>query len=138
MKRIIAITIFVLASFALINSAIGQNHRVRATIPFNFIVGSKYLPAGTYTITSQDLVSVVVRNGNTYATVMSSSRADDARTGAGKLVFYRHGDQYILHRILSSYASMNLELPVSTAKKIHQPEMAVRQEDGQNFVALNK
>ena len=69
---------------------------------------------------------------------MSSSRADDASTGAGKLVFYKHGDQYILHRILSSYADMNLELPVSKTKKVYQPEMANLQEDGENFVDLSR
>lgn len=130
MKRLITIVAFTLASLITASSANGQDHRVRATIPFDFTVGSKHLPAGTYTITSQDLVSVVIKSGKEYATVLSDTRADDAHTNYGKLIFNKYGDQYVLHKILCSYANMNLELPIS---KI-MPNEASNQGTAQAFV----
>lgn len=134
MKRVIAITIFTLASLITASSANGQDHRVRATIPFDFTVGNKHLSAGTYTITSQDFVSVVIRNDKEHATVLSNTRIDDAHTDFGRLIFNKYGDQYVLHKILCSYANLNLELPISKAKP-HEDSI---QGTAQAFVDANQ
>ena len=53
MNRISAIALFVAASFVTAGSALAQDHRVQATVPFSFTVNGATLPAGTYTIGSE-------------------------------------------------------------------------------------
>ena len=50
MKRITAIALFAIASFAVADKSFAQGPTVQATVPFDFTVGNKLLPAGTYTI----------------------------------------------------------------------------------------
>ena len=50
MKRITAIALFAIANFALAGTSFAQSNGVRANVPFDFTVGNKLLPAGTYTI----------------------------------------------------------------------------------------
>ena len=52
MKRITSIALCVLASLAAAGSASAQDHAVKATVPFGFYVGNKWLPSGTYELTS--------------------------------------------------------------------------------------
>jgi hypothetical protein len=138
MKRIIAIAIFVLASLITIRSANAQDHKIRVIIPFNFNVDSTLLPAGTYTITSRDLITVLIQNGKQNVSLLRSAPVDDNKWGYNKLVFNKYGDQYFLSKILCSYANMNLELPVSKIAKTARPQEASLYGDVDTFLALNR
>ena len=50
MKNLTAIALFVAAGIATAGSALAQDHKVTATVPFNFTVNGRTLPAGNYTI----------------------------------------------------------------------------------------
>ena len=50
MKRITAIALLAIANFALAGTSFAQSKGVRANVPFDFTVGKKLLPSGTYTI----------------------------------------------------------------------------------------
>ncbi len=52
MKRNFAIALFALSTLAAAGKAVAQDLAVQATVPFEFTVGGKLLPADTYTITS--------------------------------------------------------------------------------------
>ncbi len=78
--------------------------RMRATIPFDFIVKDKRLPAGEYTIERvrfgasevmkiQSLDGQVNAMAQTYLASMGKYQKD------GKLVFYGYGDQYVLAHV---------------------------------------
>ena len=138
MKRIIAIVFLALASLSTVRSAIGQVHTVRATIPFDFRADGTLLPAGTYTITSQDLIAVLINNGKQNATILSKDPANDDRSEYDKLIFNRYGDQYFLSKILCSYAHMNLEFPVSKIEKDARLRETNLQGKAQTLVALNR
>lgn len=137
MKRITVIVLFALAALATVGTAGAQNHLVRANIPFDFLAGDAHLPAGTYTITSDDLVNIVIQNGQNAAFLLSEAPADDVKTD-GKLVFNRHGDQYFLSEILSSDAHLNLKLPVSKLEKRVRFQNADLHADNQASVALGR
>jgi hypothetical protein len=122
MKRIIAIVLFALASFVAIDNANAQDHRMRVTIPFNFIAGRAHFSAGTYTISSSDLIAVAIQNDKQHAFILKSAEAEE-HPESGKLVFYRYGDQYVLRKILSPGAHLYLELPIS------KPVKSVRAQD---------
>ena len=117
MKQMIAMALFALASLVTVDSAMAQNYRVKANIPFNFMVGSTRLPAGTYTFSSQDRIALQIQNGSEQATVLSGVAADDKGSDNVKLIFTLYGDQYFLSKILCPNPMLNLKLPVSKLEK---------------------
>jgi hypothetical protein len=122
MKQItmIAIAVCLLASFAVVGTVSAQDHAARATVPFNFNVADKWVPAGTYTMTS-DMLSpnvIAIRNKDGQILLLSVSHSDGRRLNGGKLVFTKYGDQYFLHEILCSFCGMNVEFPGSKHEKL--------------------
>jgi len=77
--------------------------RVRAEIPFDFLVGDKKFPAGEYSIGlsgSDDALLRVSRvHGNLTAFRLTSENLNLARKGSDTLVFHQYGDQYFLSEV---------------------------------------
>lgn len=78
--------------------------RMRATIPFDFIVKGKHLPAGQYTIERVRIgASEVMKIQSTDGRVNAMAQTYLAECGEyqkdGKLVFYGHGDHYVLAQV---------------------------------------
>ncbi len=78
------------------------DHRMRANVPFDFIVGDKTLPAGTYTISKPTLSGTLrienVDSGESVivmSTVVEGVRPNDET----KFVFTRYADQYFLDQV---------------------------------------
>jgi len=87
MKRQAFSLVSLLSLLLVAGSAIAQTVHVRANIPFNFAVGSKTLPAGTYdvgTIDGRDskMLLLQARDGNT-SMIAGSNAAENPsqRTG---------------------------------------------------------
>ena len=137
MKRIIAIALFVLAYFGTINNANAEDHRMRVTIPFNFTAGRTHFSAGTYTISSSDLIAVAIDSDKQHAFVLKSAEAEE-HPESGKLVFYRYGDRYVLKKILSPGANMFVELPASKAVMPALSHEAKLQDGVETQIALNQ
>jgi hypothetical protein len=139
MKRITTMLLFTLAVFAAVGNVSAQDHAVKASVPFHFTVGTKMLPPGSYTITS-DIASpkvVVIRNGEQNIAILSSVYADGNDSKKNVLVFNKYGDQYFLHEILCSSSGMNLELPASKLeKKVQHQEARLQGGGDQILVAL--
>jgi hypothetical protein len=128
MKRITAIAFFALANLALAGHSFAQSG-VQATVPFDFTVGNKLLPAGTYYITtasSSRSVIVVKSHQKPYA-VLTGVNPDGHRSpNGGKWIFKKYGDQYFLSEILCDDANMNFAVPASkTEKKVQLEEARV-------------
>jgi hypothetical protein len=141
MKRIIAMA-FCLASLVAASHASAQNHIVKADIPFDFTVGGKLLPAGTYLVTSDtDAPDVIeIHSSSQNVGVFSIAYAAYAAPGdvskPGKLVFNRYGHQYFLSKILCSSADMNVQFPPSKLEKRTRSQEAQLRSNDQTFVAL--
>jgi len=80
----------------------GLDHRMRANVPFDFIVGDKTLPAGTYTIAKPTLSgTLLIENVDTgestivMSTVVEGSRPSDET----RFVFTRYADQHFLDQV---------------------------------------
>ncbi len=81
----------------------GFDHRMRADVPFDFIVGDKTLPAGTYTISKPTLSGTLrienVDSGEStivMSTVVNNGVRPNDET---KFVFTRYADQYFLDQV---------------------------------------
>jgi hypothetical protein len=118
MKRIKAIALLAVANFAMAGTSFAQSNGVRANVPFDFTVGDKLLPAGTYTIKEQSEHVIMVKNHDKPITTLILVNGDGNRSpNGGKLKFHRYGSQYFLSEILCDQASMNLQVPRSKTEK---------------------
>jgi hypothetical protein len=130
MKRITAFFLFAFAGIVGTHAALAQEHSVKATMPFNFTVGSTHLPAGTYRVISvrDDLVQIA--NQQTRASILSAASFDSEQPANGaELVFNKYGDQYFLSEILGGAFAINVSLPTAKLEKQarHQQNMANNQ-----------
>ena len=118
MKRIQAIALLAIANFAMAGTSFAQSNGVRANVPFDFTVGDKLLPAGTYTIKEQSDHVIVINNHDKPIAAVSLVNGDSNRSpNGGKLKFHRYGSQYFLSEILCEQADMNLQIPTSKTEK---------------------
>ena len=141
MIRIAAFALVIAATFTATGSAFAQDQRVKATVPFNFTVGDKTLPAGTYTIASSPSSPEVVAISNWYmrVTVQAMGRPHQANPErANALVFHQYGNQYFLSRIRYE-GSMNIDFAASKTEKRTraQVEEAGRAVNDPVLIALN-
>jgi hypothetical protein len=101
MKRIFATAMLAAASL-MAPIGVPAQSRQQATIPFDFTVGQRLLPAGTYVIRPLGPGVIAVRGwkGNELvsATTLITS-ANEVSKNPDTLVFHRYGDQYFLSEI---------------------------------------
>jgi hypothetical protein len=142
MNRISAIALFVAASFVTAGSAMAQDHRVQANVPFNFTVNGDKLPAGTYTIgsdiSSPNVVTLNQREKNVHLMAITLPDQSSSRT-TNQLVFHKYGNQYFLSDIRCDSATMNLHLTTSKQEKWAKArtQEAELRTDNNVMVALN-
>jgi hypothetical protein len=111
--------------------------RVRASVPFDFSLDQKSMPAGTYDISSMNDSVLAVRNLDTrearlLIAPMHVQASLDAGTPHAKLVFSKYGDQYFLAEIWYGESNIGIAFPQSKREKelqlardSHQPELVV-------------
>lgn len=119
MKRITAIALFAAASTLGIGSALAQDQAIQATMPFNFTVGSKLLPAGTYSIIRVQDDFIEIKDANKDTAVLSPSSPDDNQSKNGLvLVFNKYGGEYFLREVLGGSAgAMNVNVPLTASEE---------------------
>ena len=142
MKRITSITsiaLFALVSFVTVGSISAQDRAVKATVPFDFTVGDKLLPAGSYTIAAEDTGVIKIRNTDGRIVLLSTTTPDGKEAKTGELVFNKYGDQYFLREILCASADMNMAVPASKQEKRAREQEASLNTPGQQvYLALNR
>lgn len=136
MKRIIAIAFFASTMIMALSSASAQG-KAKATIPFNFRVGSAVLPAGPYLIeyTASRVVWFHSQDGRQHAVVLATT-TNGAIAPPEKLVFNRYGDRYFLSETLASSGESEMTFAPSKLEKSIRTEEANLKSAGQTLVAL--
>lgn len=138
MKRITAIALLAIANFAMAGTSFAQSNGVQATVPFDFTVGTKLLPPGTYTIQKKSInanVILIESHDKPIATFYLVNPDGNRSPNGGKLLFHKYGGQYFLSEILCDQADMNVELPTSKREKRAQLQQATLQSSSQTVVA---
>lgn len=119
MKNIAAIALFLAATFIMAGSASAQAN-VKATVPFDFVVGDRTMPAGTYTIEPKTFSSHVLILSNpereVHATIAGQPNQDNPKH-VSKLEFRRYGNQYFLSDIRCEDGSMNIHFTASKSEE---------------------
>ena len=119
MKRISAFVLFLATTLATASFAPAQDRVTKATVPFNFTVGNKTVPAGTYRLSSSSDAEHIIQINNWERNVhlMTMAQPDSYRQTANELVFHKYGNQYFLSDIRSAGSSMNYHLATTKAEK---------------------
>jgi hypothetical protein len=113
---------------------------MRVTVPFEFIVSGKTLPAGNYEIRriNDTPEGLVIRNViDKHDHMMFETEAVEAKKipRRSEVIFHRYGDTYFLSEIFSGGEQMGRELRTSRAERRMKYE-AARNEIKQETVAL--
>src|SRR5262245_36131521 len=93
--------------------------KIRAEIPFDFMVGKKRLPKGEYLIESlNDSGTLTIRHAKKgKAVTFNTIKQKPTDSPKSKLVFNRYGDQYFLARIWDPSSETILKLNKSKTEK---------------------
>jgi hypothetical protein len=126
---LLALTVLLLAT-----AAQAQTTNVKASIPFDFVVGDHTYSAGEYTVKSMSQSSAAIRidnadapeKGITLSNACSKGQPADGTT----LVFQRLGDNYFLYQVWTAGNTTGRELRMSKAqvqlaKNNSKPELVI-------------
>jgi hypothetical protein len=126
---LLALTVLLLAT-----AAQAQTTNVKASIPFNFVVGDHTYPAGEYTVKSLSQGSAAIRIDNTDESekgmALSNACSKGQPADGTTLVFERMGDSYFLYQVWTAGNSLGREFPMSKkevqlAKSYSKPELVI-------------
>jgi hypothetical protein len=120
MKRLIAaITFFASSSLFAVMPTQAQERAISANVPFDFVVGDRVLPPGSYRIASIDnsFQVFIDGKGRPPAAFAVGSPREKAGNGESRLVFDKIGDRYFLKAIVSEFLAKSLDFPESKAEK---------------------
>lgn len=118
-----------LAFVSVVTSANGQSRRVLvASIPFEFTVGNKTLPAGEYIVTSVTAGSeaLMIRSKDSRSASMRLTNGISASKASAqaKLVFHRYGQSYFLSEVWTAGESSGRQLIKSGQERARARELA--------------
>ena len=135
-KLLVVLTTGGLLALSLVASAQAQMPGVpiRASIPFDFVVRGKTLPAGTYEIerVTEDPSGLLLRNVNNrreHVVFETESMQGKRIPRRNVLVFNRYGDDYFLSEVVTAGDQDGRELAPSHAERtLRRAMMAQNQE----------
>ena len=117
MKRQLFAVVMVLATLLVGGSAFAQDMNVKVTIPFNFVVMGKTLPAGSYSLRAitQDGKTLMVESADRQERATINSFAAESLEPADhtKLVFHRYDNRYFLAQVWIEGNNRGHQLPKS-------------------------
>jgi hypothetical protein len=126
---LLALTVLLLAT-----AAQAQTTNVKATIPFDFVVGDHAYSAGEYTVKSVSQGSAAIRIDNADESekgITLSNACSKAQLAVGTtLVFQRLGDNYFLYQVWTEGNSAGRQVRMSKkevqlAKNFSKPEPVI-------------
>ena len=126
---LLALTVLLLAT-----AAQAQTTNVKASIPFDFVVGNHAYTAGEYTVKSMSQSSSAIRIDNADESEKGITRSDACEklrpATQTTLVFQRLGNNYFLYQIWTEGNSLGRQFRVSKkeaqlAKNYSKPELVI-------------
>jgi hypothetical protein len=94
-----------------------QSSNLTVTIPFNFTMGAKALPAADYRVTiSGDVIHLDSDDGNAHMVSLAIAVGAEGRYVQPKLVFKQYGDRYVLAQVWGGGDRGN-QLPKSAVER---------------------
>jgi hypothetical protein len=122
MKRQMLSLVGVLALLLVGASANAQTIKVKASVPFDFIVNGQTLPAGQYTVDSfgvMDGKTLMLRNGDAKQNLIVQAISTESLKPSEKtkLVFHRYADRYFLAEVWVEGNDLGHQIAKSSREK---------------------
>lgn len=118
MKRTTKVFLFAFADMFGAGVAFAHVASVKANVPFDFNVGAKHLPAGTYRFLSVRQGVVAIESEETQTSILIAvASASEPTSNSARLIFNNYGDQYFLCEILGGPAAVNAFLPPGSEER---------------------
>lgn len=139
MKNITSLALLACAGVLSIGTALAQESQLRATMPFDFTVGNKSLPSGTYTVSPVFSTAFAIQNWDHKVGAVSTVTPDSSQAyGGAKLIFDKVGSRYFLRKVIGGSNWQNVSLPLSKAEQraVSQENFAQDQTGSQVTVAM--
>ena len=110
--------LFILLALMMVGESMAQTIRMKANVPFDFIVNGSSLPAGEYTIQSFGAIdgkTLRLGNvGNHQGALVNTVGMETAKASRQtKLIFHRYGDRYFLAQVWVEGSDQGRQLPMS-------------------------
>lgn len=114
---------------AVVSDAQSRSAQLRASIPFEFVVGDQTLAAGDYVVgqaTSTSDNGIIVRGADNHQNAMRLTNSVNAKApkSRGMLIFHRLGNSYYLAQIWTSGSAEGRETLKSKAERAAEQELA--------------
>src|SRR5262249_4901334 len=88
-----------------VSAAQAQEPRVKASIPFDFVVGDRVMPAGEYQVSemgaSGQLIAILSEDRKATALMATSACTTSGPSKSSKLVFHAIGGRYFFSQVLT-------------------------------------
>ena len=136
MKWTAAVTILASTLMAGLNCASAQT-ATKATIPFNFYVGSNRMPSGTYKLEAirPDLLRLRKVDGGSDAYFLATTHS--GALAPSKLVFSKYGNQYFLKETLKTNGQESMTFAPGRLEKEIRSERASLPSESRILAASN-
>lgn len=139
MKRITALSLFSAAVTLAAGNLFAQAHAVQATMPFDFIVGNKMLPSGTYSVIPVTDDVIAIQNSDKKVVVLSEVSSDSRQLPDGAaLIFDKYRNQYILREVLGGSFTLNVQLPGSKSERKDRTQETMAHNQSQMSIPANE
>lgn len=112
-SKVLALSIILI----LLTPAVAQVRGVKANVPFDFVVGTKAMPAGEYRLSIISGVTLRISqiNGSQMAGIVAAPVAG-SDNNAPRLLFHRYGNHFFLTEVWVGEMSISHRLYVSPAE----------------------
>jgi hypothetical protein len=125
----------VMALTAMAATRVAQAQEAMAVnVPFDFVAGSKTLPAGEYTVKisapTHSMILISRKDATTSAFISTNAAVSNMPQSESKLVFNRYGDRYFLSQVWSEGNSQGRQL-LKTAREKEIAQTAKIETEGQ-------
>jgi hypothetical protein len=104
--------------------------RTTVDIPFAFVVGSKSMPAGVYSVErrTQKVLTLRSADGKDAAMLQTVLVDNGSAVKRGRLIFNKYGDEYFLSTVVPSFSDTAFRIPATEqeerlAKASGRPEV---------------
>jgi hypothetical protein len=96
-------------------SAYAQSAKLKADVPFEFVVAGRTMPKGEYTIRALDAIdhALSISGKGQNASIFLANSCISLKPVQTELVFHRYGDQYFLSEIWTAGNEAGYQLPKS-------------------------
>ena len=121
MKRVFGCLSMAALAVVLAAPVSAQTVTLRASVPFDFVVGGHTMPAGSYLVSSEGNLGVLaIRNessGGAPIFVISNSVYGEMETSGGILTFNHYGADYFLAQVWDGSRAAGRSIPMSKTER---------------------